>query len=67
MTGTHKHKCDSCGNVWEHSDDMAGNQEAHTCQCGEKQFYHYYENEEERRAALRKSIHGLFNLLFHRL
>lgn len=31
MPGTHKHQCHRCKAVWEHSDDCAGNTEAHTC------------------------------------
>jgi hypothetical protein len=31
----HRHRCDRCGNVWEHHDDNAGVDAAHVCpQCG---------------------------------
>ena len=29
--GHHRHKCQDCGTVWEHSDRMAGNEAAHHC------------------------------------
>jgi hypothetical protein len=42
IEGHHKHKCNNCGNMWEHSDDMAGNEEAHKCpNCREEQWTKY--------------------------
>lgn len=43
MSGTHKHKCRNCGEIWEHPDTMRGNKAAHTCQsCGCEQWSRYY-------------------------
>ena len=40
--GSHKHKCNHCQHVWEHSNQCAGDKQAHTCQkCGEEQWYKY--------------------------
>lgn len=40
--GYHKHMCDYCNCVWEHSDQMAGNDEAHKCpSCGNWQWTKY--------------------------
>jgi len=39
MCGTHKHKCDGCGEVWVHSDDNLDNVPAHTCKCGQVQWW----------------------------
>lgn len=35
---THKHKCRGCGFVWEHSEAMRGNEDAHTCVCGREEW-----------------------------
>jgi predicted RNA-binding Zn-ribbon protein involved in translation (DUF1610 family) len=40
--GRHKHQCEECGTVWEHSNMCAGDDDAHMCpDCGESQYYHY--------------------------
>ena len=37
--GTHKHKCPKCSHVWEHSNSMAGNEDAHKCpRCSAPQW-----------------------------
>jgi hypothetical protein len=42
-TGTHKHKCDFCGFVWEHEDSCINNTKAHTCViCLNVQWYWDY-------------------------
>ena len=43
MAGTHKHQCWDCNTVWEHSDSLFGDEEAHKCpKCCEPQFVKYY-------------------------
>lgn len=38
-SGLHSHTCDNCGNRWEHGEDNAGSQLAHTCgRCGAEQY-----------------------------
>lgn len=47
--GTHKHRCDHCGTIWEHSDDLRGSYEAHLCPkegCGEHQGFRFTTDEE---------------------
>lgn len=40
--GTHKHKCQTCGNVWEHENACVNNKPAHTCrECGSEQWWKY--------------------------
>ncbi len=40
--GFHRHKCDNCGQIWEHSNSCAGNEHAHTCTtCGHKNWERY--------------------------
>lgn len=40
--GMHRHKCSSCGYVWEHCDSESGNDAAHGCpSCGVKQWTKY--------------------------
>lgn len=41
--GMHRHKCESCHTVWEHSDNMAGNNFHHKCpKCGEEEWFRYF-------------------------
>jgi len=35
----HRHEC-QCGNAWEHSDDNAGNVQAHTCTACGREVWH---------------------------
>lgn len=43
--GYHRHKCNNCGHIWEHSDCMAGDDDAHKCtKCGEEQWEKYKGN-----------------------
>lgn len=42
FTGEHNHKCDACGFVWRHHNEMAGDAKAHTCVCGKEQWRKYY-------------------------
>jgi ribosomal protein L37E len=46
---SHKHRCNACGTIWEHS-DMCGdlsvgeaiNRISHMCpRCGQEQYWHY--------------------------
>lgn len=30
----HKHLCKKCGACWRHGNDNKGDEEAHTCECG---------------------------------
>lgn len=40
--GRHRHRCDSCGRVWEHGEDCYGDWNAHKCpRCGESQIVLY--------------------------
>jgi hypothetical protein len=39
--GHHAHCCSKCGLVWQHSDDMRGDENAHTCACGEMSWYQH--------------------------
>ena len=42
-TGTHKHKCSNCGNVWEHSNSCFGIKEFHKCsKYGEQEWWRYF-------------------------
>jgi hypothetical protein len=44
-TGYHRHKCGKCGCIWEHSNDMRGNDDAHKCpKCSEEQWVQYRGN-----------------------
>lgn len=43
--GSHRHKCDSCGFVWEHADSNAGKTAPHTCVCGKEVWYRHYGDE----------------------
>lgn len=36
--GEHAHQCDGCGSIWRHSNDMGGDEAAHTCKCGAEQW-----------------------------
>lgn len=45
MADTHKHKCGSCGTVWEHSNECYSNYDAHVCKCGDTSFHHYHGDE----------------------
>lgn len=41
---SHMHRC-SCGFIWRHSNDMAGNEAAHTCpNCSKQIWWHYLGN-----------------------
>lgn len=41
--GFHRHKCDKCGHVWEHSDKCRGQEEPHICaNCGDIQGWKYF-------------------------
>lgn len=66
--GHHWHKCDECGYVWEHADEMSGNDEAHQCVCGEYQFYKYFgaicDSVSECCRRTRKAMDAIFALLF---
>jgi hypothetical protein len=42
----HKHKCEKCGRVWAHENGGEDHMAAHTCSCGEKQFWIYLGDEE---------------------
>lgn len=45
-TAYHKHKCDNCGFVWEHSDAWKENVPAHTCtKCSHIQSSKYHGDE----------------------
>jgi len=38
----HKHKCNNCGHVWQHSDNCAGVTSEHTCpNCGNESWVRY--------------------------
>lgn len=40
--GFHRHKCDNCKCIWEHSNKMSDNKKAHKCpKCGKEQWYKY--------------------------
>ena len=42
--GSHRHKCDNCGYIWEHSNFCRGDTKAHTCpnpDCGKQKWYQY--------------------------
>jgi len=40
---THKHRCETCGFIWEHETNCINNTKAHTCiKCGAEQW-HWYE------------------------
>ena len=40
---SHRHKCDKCMTIWEHSNGMAGNDEAHKCpKCGKEEWCKYF-------------------------
>src|SRR5689334_9698530 len=45
--GSHKHRCDDCGTIWQHGNDCNKRgeelrQRTHTCpECGRKQFEWY--------------------------
>lgn len=39
--GFHRHKCESCGHVWEHGNECRNNFAAHICACGNVESYHY--------------------------
>jgi hypothetical protein len=46
MRNQHKHKCNGCGFVWEHSGfACAGDASAHTCVCGREVWKRYYGDE----------------------
>lgn len=63
--GTHQHKCQNCGNVWEHPDTMAGNKEAHTCsQCGQEEWVKHYPGERQECADARHEMHNFFRSVF---
>lgn len=36
---SHEHTCRRCGNHWRHGDDLRGNLSAHTCTCGNVEWY----------------------------
>lgn len=39
----HKHKCSSCGTIWQHSDSCGDDDLAHSCpRCGIQQWDKYY-------------------------
>jgi hypothetical protein len=41
--GCHRHRCGNCHHIWEHSDDMMGNEEEHKCpECKEEQWTKYF-------------------------
>jgi predicted nucleic acid-binding Zn-ribbon protein len=42
-TNSHRHKCAVCGFVWRHANESPGrdNDVAHTCRCGNQQFFIY--------------------------
>lgn len=47
VTGTHKHKCWHCDEIWEHADSCHGDDNAHRCpNCGRYQW-NKYEGETE--------------------
>lgn len=51
---SHKHKCPnpSCGHIWEHGNNCAGDPHAHECEkCGTEQWYKYYTPEDEAKLA----------------
>ena len=39
--GLHKHKCKSCGYVWQHENSCVNHIPAHTCICGKRQWSVY--------------------------
>lgn len=45
----HRHKCDECGNIWEHDDSCGGDDNAHKCpRCQKEQFVRYWGDQEQR-------------------
>lgn len=42
MRSSHKHKCKTCGYVWQHDDSCVNDKKAHTCiKCGDMRWLHY--------------------------
>jgi hypothetical protein len=43
----HKHRCVSCGHVWEHDESCRGNRDLHICQrCGDGPWFWRYDGDE---------------------
>lgn len=38
---SHRHKCENCGLVWQHSNAMRNRTDAHTCVCGKQEWIEY--------------------------
>lgn len=45
-SNSHMHRCDRCGFIWQHSNEMEGSEVAHICPCGGQQFWHYRGHEQ---------------------
>jgi predicted RNA-binding Zn-ribbon protein involved in translation (DUF1610 family) len=43
--GLHKHKCPSCGYIWQHEDSCINNTPEHTCRKCQTEVWYWYEGD----------------------
>lgn len=61
---THRHKCRSCNHIWEHPDECAGNEQAHTCSnCGTQTWVRHYDQDNSRHDEFMRDVKKLEALL----